>query len=142
MKIQIRQLALAVALGVALPALGATMSNTALPKPSSENGVSYLSGGIGRNEARAMRAEAKHYPLSMTFTQGKDNSFLASVPVTIKNATGKTVLDTVSEGPILLVKLPPGKYDVTAEAYGKTQRRSVTLSAKGDTPLYFHWKQV
>ena len=142
MKFQARPVLFALALGTALPAAAAVMSASALPQPKTENGITYLSGGIGKSEAQAMRAEAKRYPLSMTFSTRKDNEFLASVPVTIRNSSGKTVLDAVSEGPILLVKLPPGKYKVTAEAYGKTYRRSVQVSAKGDTPLYFHWPRV
>jgi hypothetical protein len=132
----------ALALGLALPAAAATMTGGPLPQPVTKNGITYLSGGIGRTEAQAMRAEAKHYPLSMTFSMAKDNEFLAKVPVTIKDSTGKTVLDTVSEGPILLVKLPEGKYSVIAEAYGKTYRRTVHVKAKGDTPLYFHWAKA
>lgn len=140
MKMHARLAACALALGLALPA--AAMTQHTLPQAKTENGVTYLSGGIGKSEAQAMRAEAKHYPLSMTFSAAKNNEFLASVPVTVKDAAGKSVLDTVSEGPILLVKLPPGKYSVTAEAYGKTYRRDVQVKAKGDTPLYFHWSRV
>jgi hypothetical protein len=133
-------LAGAIALGVALPA--AAMMNGSLPKPETENGITYLSGGVGRSEAQAMKAEAKRYPLSMTFSAAKDNEFIASVPVTIRNSAGRTVLDTVSGGPILLVKLPAGKYSVTAEAYGKAYHRTVQVKAKGDTPLHFHWPKV
>lgn len=142
MKIHAKLAVCALALGTALPAAAAAMNQGALPQARTENGVAYLSGGIGKSEAQAMRAEAQHYPLSMTFSTGKNNEFLASVPVTIKDSAGKTVLNTVSEGPILLVKLPPGKYSVTAEAYGKTYRRAAQVSAKGDTPLYFHWSRV
>jgi hypothetical protein len=142
MNFQARPVLFALALGAALPAAAAVMNNSELPQAKTENGITYLSGGIGKSEAQAMRAEAKRYPLSMTFSTKKDNEFLARVPVTIRNSSGKTLLDTVSDGPILLVKLPPGKYSVTAEAYGKTYRRSVRVNAKGDTPLYFHWSRV
>lgn len=128
-----------IALGIALPAAAAMSAS--LPKPETKNGITYLSGGIGKTEARAMKAEERHYPLSMTFSAGRDNEFLASVPVTVKNAKGKTMLDTVSDGPITLVKLPAGKYTVTAEAYGKSYHRTVQVKAKGDTPVSFHWRR-
>jgi hypothetical protein len=133
-------LAGAIALGVALPAAAAM--NASLPKPETMNGITYLSGGIGKSEAQAMKAEARHYPLSMTFSAGKDDEFLASVPVTVKNARGKTMLDTVSDGPIMLLKLPAGKYTVTAEAYGKSYSRTVQVKPKGDTPVSFHWTRT
>jgi len=141
MKANCKMLAGAIALGVALPAAATSMSSS-LPKLETQSGVTYLSGGIGSSEAQSMKAEAKHYPLSLTFSAGKDNEFLASVPVTIENSAGKKVLDTVSYGPIMLVKLPAGKYTISAEAYGKTYRRVVQVKAKGDTPLYFHWRRV
>ena len=136
-----RLFACAIALGIALPAAAASMS-ASLPKPETKDGITYLSGGVGKSEAAAMKAEEKRYPLSMTFSAAKDNEYLASVPVTIKNAKGQTLLDTVSDGPIMLVKLPAGKYTVAAEAYGQSLRRTVQVKPKGDTPVVFHWKRT
>jgi len=128
----------ALALGVAVPAAAAAMTS-ALPEPETQNGITYLSGGIGRTEAQAMKEEARLYPLSMTFSANKDNEFLANVRVTIKKPSGKMVLSTLSPGPIMLIRLPAGKYVVAARANGKTYRHSVEVKAKGDTPLRFHW---
>ena len=129
-----RLVAGAVVLGLALPAVAAT-----LPQEKTEHGIVYRSGGIGHDEAVAMQAEAKYYPLSMLFTAGKDNEYLADVDVSIKDKAGKAVLHAVSDGPIMLVKVPAGKYAVTAEENGKTLRRTVTVGAKGDTRAGFHW---
>jgi hypothetical protein len=128
----------------ALPATAATMlmQNAALPQPKTEGDITYLSGGIGKPESTAMKAEARHYPLSMIFSGNKDNEYLADVHVTIKDHTGKDVLSTVSEGPIMLVRLPAGSYTVIAEANGKSFKRSVHVQAKGERQLSFHWAQV
>ena len=98
----------AIALALALHAVGAT-----LPQPKMENGITYLSGGIGNDEAVAMKAEAKSYPLSMIFSAGKDNEYLADVKVNIKDKAGKDVLNAVSNGPIILVKVPAGRYSMS-----------------------------
>jgi hypothetical protein len=127
----------ALVLAAALSAVAAT-----LPQPKTEHGITYMSGGIGRDEADAMKAEAKHYPLSLTFSAGKQNEYVADVPVTIKDHSGKTVLDTVSAGPIMLVKLPAGKYRVVAKMHGKTLQHSVTVKAKGERQVSFHWPQA
>lgn len=37
------------------------------------------------------------------------------------------MLDTVSSGPMLFVKLPDGKYDVRAEVEGQVQTREVSI---------------
>jgi hypothetical protein len=132
----------ALALGVALPAWAGSAMDYTLPQSKIENGISYMSGGVGKPEAKAMEEEARHYPLSMVFSAAKDNEFLAAVQVTIKNRAGKEVLNTVSDGPIMLVKLPAGRYTVAAEAHGKTLRRTVQVPATGDRRLSFHWAQA
>lgn len=129
----------AVALGLTLPAAAATMTQSALPQAKTENGISYMSGGVGEAESSAMKKEARHYPLSMVFSAKKDNEYLADVHVHIKDKAGKEVLSTVSDGPIMLVKLPAGKYRVAAEVKGKTLHRAVRISAKGEEQLNFHW---
>ncbi|HET7766682.1 MAG TPA: carboxypeptidase-like regulatory domain-containing protein [Burkholderiales bacterium] len=132
----------AVALGFALPAWAGSAMDYTLPQSKTENGITYMSGGVGKPEAAAMREEARQYPLSMVFSAAKDNEFLAGVEVTIKNKAGKEVLSTVSDGPIMLVKLPAGRYTVAAEAHGKTLHRSVQVPAKGDRQVSFHWAQA
>jgi hypothetical protein len=132
----------AVALGLAVPAWAGSAMDYTLPQSKTENGITYLSGGVGKPEAAAMRDEARHYPLSMVFSAARDNEFLADVQVTIKNKAGKEVLSTVSDGPIMLVRLPAGRYTVAAEAHGKTLHRSVQVPAKGDRQVSFHWAQA
>ncbi|HXZ55132.1 MAG TPA: carboxypeptidase regulatory-like domain-containing protein [Burkholderiales bacterium] len=134
----------ALAAALALPATAATMlmHRTALPELKTEGNITYMSGGIGKPESTAMKAEAKHYPLSMIFSGNKDNEYLADVHVTIQDHTGKDVLSTVSEGPIMLVKLPAGRYTVIADANGKSFKRAVLVRETGERQLSFHWPQV
>lgn len=128
----------ALALGFALPA-AAAMIDSSLPKAKTENGIVYMSGGVGKTEAAAMKEEARHYPLSMVFSANKDNEYLADVHVTITDKTGKEVLSAVSSGPILLVKLPAGRYQVAAEVDGKTLHRTVQVSARKERQVHMHW---
>ncbi|HTQ75165.1 MAG TPA: carboxypeptidase regulatory-like domain-containing protein [Burkholderiales bacterium] len=132
----------AILLGLALPAWASTAMGYTLPQTKTENGVTYMSGGVGKPEAKAMEEEARHYPLSMVFSAAKNHEFLAAVQVTIKNRAGKEVLSTVSDGPILLVKLPAGKYTIAAEAHGKTLHRTVQVPAMGERQVSFHWAQA
>ena len=132
----------AMALGVALPAWAGSAMGYVLPQPKTENGITYMSGGVGKPEAAAMEQEARHYPLSMVFSAAKDNEFLANVRVTIKDKAGKKMLSAVSDGPIMLVKLPSGKYTVAAEAHGKTLHRSVQVPVHGERQVSFHWAKA
>jgi hypothetical protein len=124
----------AVALALALPA-GAV----AVPQAKTDHGVTYVSGGIGHDEAAAMRAEAKRYPLSMVFSAGKHNEYLAGVKVKLEDKSGKVVLNEVADGPIMLVKVPAGRYTIEATRDGKTEHRTVEVPAKGDRQVAFHW---
>src|SRR5215472_2576099 len=142
MKSTIKLITGAVALGLVLPAWAGSAMDYTLPQAKSENGITYMSGGVGKPEAAAMWREARDYPLSMIFSEAKDNEFLADVQVTIKDKAGKEMLSAVSDGPIMLVKLPAGKYNVAVESHGKTLHRTVQVPAKGDRQVSFHWTQA
>lgn len=94
-------------------------------------GVAYVSGGVGNAQQQAMKDAMKDYDLRMTFARQQTGSYLASVKVTIDRMDGREagtlVLDTVSSGPMLFVKLPDGKYDVRAEVEGQVQTRAVNI---------------
>ncbi len=105
---------------LAAPAMAATEPVTPGPLPPERvNGnVIYLSGGIGQEEAAALRQNESNYPLALEFIRNGESGaeFLAGVSVTIKDAQGNVVLAAASEGPLLLAKLPDGKYKVIAAA--------------------------
>lgn len=125
---------LALALAFAWPAAAA-----AIPAAKTEHGITYVSGGIGRDEAAAMKAAAKHYPLSMVFDAGKHDEYLAGVKVRLERKDGKLAFNEVADGPIMLLKLPQGRYTIDATRDGKTLRRTVSIPAKGDRQVVFHW---
>ena len=105
--------------------------------------VSYVTGGVGEEHAQAMEAVRKDYPLSMLFVR-KDkprNAYLADIAVTIKNARGKVVLQTTSEGPFLYVKIPAGRYTVSATHEGNTRTAAVYVASKGHKHMVFEWTE-
>ena len=124
-------------------ALALTFSSFAatLPQPKTDYGVTYLSGGIGSDESSAMKAEAKNYPLSLVLSAGKEGAYVADVPITIKDAAGEEVLN-VRGGPIVLVKLLPGRYTISATRNGQALHQAVTVKAKGDTHASLHWPKA
>jgi hypothetical protein len=137
MKAQFATAGAALALAFSLTAGAAT-----LPAPISANGITYVSGGIGHEEAAAMQAEARNYPLSLVFSAGKHGAFVSNVTVTIKDKAGKVLLDSASGGPIMLVKLPAGDYTITALQYDAPLHRSVHVTGQGAQRLAFHWPKA
>lgn len=126
--------------GLAL-ALSSPLIAATLPQPKTEHGITYVNGGIGEDESTAMKAEAKHYPLSLILSAGKDGEYLADVPVTIRNSAGKAVLQAHA-GPILLIKAPPGTYRIAATRHGKTLEQTVVVTAKGERQVSLHWPKA
>jgi len=111
----------------------------AAPAPITENGVTYMSGGIGANEANEMKRAAKKYDLMLTFATKERGEYVADVKVDIQNAKGQNVLSTVSDGPILLADLPPGKYKIKAETEGKQIVKNVYVSGKAPVKMALLW---
>ncbi len=105
----------------------------ALPEAQTQNGIRYVCGGVGSDEAAALKRAARDHNLELTFAT-RDGSFLADVDVTIAAARGRSLLTTTCDGPIMLVDLPKGgTYKVSAEVNGREASGKVQLQshAKG-----------
>ena len=103
-----------------------------------QNGVAYLSGGIGEDEAKAIQ-QATGYNLHMTFSIGVENKYVPDVDVVIHNAQGQTVLTLTQAGPLVYVQLPPGKYTVAATRNGEERRDTTDVGSGAARNPVFHW---
>jgi hypothetical protein len=83
-------------------------------KPSDNGKVLYISGGVADSGMRAIDAEEKAYNLKILFTAGRE--YLADVGVRIVDSKDNEVLSTTTQGPVLLVRMPPGSYVVETKA--------------------------
>jgi hypothetical protein len=101
------------------------------------NDVEYMTGGVGIGERQAMEEMAKGYNLKMVFAKVEGN-YLADIPVAIMKPTGEKVLETVTNGPWLFAKLPPGQYTVKATYKGQERTRTMELGRAMKVAM-FHW---
>jgi hypothetical protein len=110
------------------------------PKWETQNGISYVCGGIGAEEAAAMKMEAPKHDLMVTFAS-TTGDFLGDAHVTIADSRGRTVLDTTCGGPIMLTDLPKsGRYRVKAEVAGLATGGTAEVShGKGVKLLPLVW---
>ncbi|ANY86976.1 MULTISPECIES: hypothetical protein [Pseudomonas] len=108
-------------------------------QPQEQNGVRYLQGGIGQDEANALR-RTTGYDLHVTLSVGADDKFQSGATVDIQNAQGQPVLALQDVGPLLFVQLPPGQYRVTGNADGQTVQQQVTVSGKSPANVSLHWQ--
>lgn len=114
-----------------------------VPMPSEQvlGDVPYLNGGVGEEEVDFIKQTMKDYTLRLAFSrQGKPRAeYVASVAVTITDAKGANIFELASAGPYLLLKVPPGRYGVTATYENQTVTRPV-VAGKGSSPTNFVWK--
>lgn len=112
------------ALMLAQPALAADL---AADGDASSSNVPIYSGGVGE-EMDHIREVEHQYDLKVMFTEAS-GAYLADLPVTIKDKQGKTIVSTVTNGPILLVNLPTGNYTVSAADGSVTKDQKVALTS-------------
>ncbi|CAI8731771.1 carboxypeptidase regulatory-like domain-containing protein [Pseudomonas sp. IT-P291] len=106
-----------------------------------QNGITYLSGGIGEDESRAIQ-QTTGYNLHMTFSVGTGNEYSSDVHVVIQKAPGQTVLTLNDAGPLVYVKLPAGKYTVIATHHGETRHDVADVGSGAARNLVFHWNDA
>jgi hypothetical protein len=103
-----------------------------------QNGITYLSGGVGEDEAKAIQ-QTTGYNLHMTFATGPENKYIPDVDVVIQKAQGQPVLTLTQAGPLVYVQLPPGKYTVVATRNGEERSVTAVVGSGAANNLVFHW---
>ncbi|CAI09767.1 carboxypeptidase regulatory-like domain-containing protein [Aromatoleum aromaticum] len=101
-------------------------------------GVRYITGGVGEEERNQLLASAQDFNLKLVFAE-KSGDYLADVNIAIADSTGRKVLEARADGPLMLAKLPPGNYRVTAMANGREQTRRASVARTGQRSLTFYW---
>lgn len=129
----IRPLAVAAAtLALLVPAAGRALETQQYGE------VSYVSGGVGAEEREELEAQGPQYNLKLVLARG-DGAFVADVGIHISDRRGGTVLEAVSAGPWFYARLPAGSYRVQADLEGTSRSASVTVPARGQARLVFHF---
>lgn len=117
-------------------------ADAAMPFATQTQGaVSFISGGIADEDRAILQPLARKHNVRMAFAT-TSGEYLSDIRVVMKDTKGKTVLETVSDGPCLLVDAPPGKYSVAA--YRLEQRpmvKPVNVSGKRSAGLHFYWTE-
>jgi len=130
---------LILAVGICAGAL-AKADESSPPQPQTQNGITYLDGGIGKQQVQAMRMEAKAgYNLQLVFATEKTGQYKANVNVTITDAKGVKLVDAGSVGPGFYAKLPVGHYKITAEANGTLQHKSFDVTEHNVVRYVLYW---
>ena len=107
--------------------------NVPLNQQSDVNGVTVGCTGIGQSRHNA---EWNAFPVRVDFAK-PNGHLLADVAVTLSRAGGDTMLEAGCGGPVVLFKLPPGRYQVQGRLTGtpnaKPQTATFSAPASGQT---------
>ncbi|MBV8156022.1 MAG: hypothetical protein JO278_00100 [Dyella sp.] len=103
------------------------------PQLRQANGIQYVSGGIGSDEAAIMHRLAAQYRVRLRFVDSADGSALSDVSVTLFDARRQIVLQVLSEGPYLYLNPPPGEYRAVVRYGGTIACHRFNIGATGTT---------
>jgi hypothetical protein len=125
---------------VALMALAVVaMPAGAIVRGTTDSGRDFVSGGVGSEEMEAINRERTRYGLAVLTAAKGSGAFLSDIHVRITDAHESQVLDTVMDGPWLLVDLPAGRYTITATLNGQVQKTSLSLGNNGHHQATFYF---
>jgi hypothetical protein len=119
-----------------IPSASANSDNAVVQK--TPGGVSYVSGGVGTDSIDHLNTLAGNFNLKLVFALNS-GSYVSDVKVAIADAKGRTILDTTSDGPWLLTRLPAGNYQVVATLSGKAVRHQVAVGEAKLRTVDFRW---
>jgi hypothetical protein len=129
------------------PALGADTADndslTAEVHTTNNGSITYTSGGVSASGMQEMKALENAYNLKL-LSAAKGGAYLAEVNVTITDSNDNNVLQTTTDGPVLLVKMPAGHYTVAAKdvrGYTATQKVNVSSNHLSSYVLRFPEKE-
>lgn len=111
-----------------------------LARQTTDNGIDYVMGGIGIDEAQALDMMAKDYPLRLLFSQGQCGHAIADITVDIYDAKQNVVFHLDHAEPQLLINLDKGRYRVVADNNGLKQGHRFSLSGNNHQKVVLNWK--
>jgi hypothetical protein len=103
-----------------------------MPQEHAQGNVTYLSGGIGVDEADMLRQQSANYPLTLelaTAAGGPRDAYVSDARVDIRDGNGNPVLTTTTQGPLMLLRLPSGTYTVAVDWHGTRKSKTVAVSS-------------
>jgi hypothetical protein len=124
---------------IALAALPLHADEAEPPKVHRQGGSTYVTGGAGETQRKAMFRIANKYPIQLIFTVDGRDEDISGVKVTLRDISDNVVVEAVSEGPYFYINPPAGgRYTIDAEYKGEKQ--TVTKDLVGRRYLVLEFK--
>jgi hypothetical protein len=124
---------------VAVLLLGAAVMPSVAVEVHRVQDVDWVSGGVGTEEREEMVRALPDHNLKLLTAAEKSGVFLSAVQIVVRDASGRAVLETSLDGPWLLSRLTPGRYELVATHGGRSQTRGFTVPATGRREIFLYW---
>ena len=114
-----------------------------IPQTQRANDLAFITGGIGDDEYKAIEAESKRWPLTLQFSKLEQNGrgeWVSEVQVSILSANKMEVFRAISDGPLMLIDLKPGTYQLITSYDDSVQKRLLVIEAQHSKKLSISWK--
>ncbi|HXE28505.1 MAG TPA: hypothetical protein VN656_08325 [Stellaceae bacterium] len=129
----------------AMPPVMPQVQNQAPQQPPSppalqaqqQGNITFVSGGAGDEDRDALKQVESQYNLRLLFA-ARNGNYLANIAVSLSDARGNAVLDTIADGPIFYARVPPGRYRLTVSNQGQAQSRDISIG-NGAVRQDFYW---
>jgi len=109
---------------------GAAGPDAAAPEVRFQNEIAYVSGGVGSDERDTMHAMARRFNVRLNVVSARTGEALSDVDVSVADERGTLRLRVRTEGPLLYMRLPRGRYQITAAYRGVMQTLSIRAGAQ------------
>ncbi len=101
--------------------------------------ISYVTGGIGKDEIDAMQATQSNYNLRI-MNADKAGHFSGNTRIVISDLQHTALLDAAS-GPLLYANLPQGRYIVEGYSQERMKKQTITIGHKKPARVRFVWPE-
>jgi len=135
-----RKIGLAVGLLIALaaPVLQAA-DEVEPPKVHKQGASTYVTGGSGEEQRKAMFRIANKFPIQLIFELEGESTDISGVKVTLTDLSGYALIEAVSEGPYFYI-YPPAGGRFTIDAEYKGEKQTMTRDLVGRRYLILEFK--
>ena len=112
-----------------------------IPESQNYQGIQYITGGIGSEESDAMLQLGQRWPLTLEFALDHPQRplWVADVDVKITDSKKKVIFSALSEGPIMLIQLPAGSYEIEAKFEDRTLKKKLKIEENQPVKLPIVW---
>jgi hypothetical protein len=128
-----------VARAMALVASSTYAAEAELDRGVSPCGVPYIVGGWSSAARHELAMQAAEYSVTLVFAHRGSCEYISDVNVRVSDERGDDVAALNEAGPIVLLGLPPGSYQVTVTRNGHALARTITVGPRTRRQTVFYW---